>query len=99
MEIFKNETIIVNKQGYFFLKNYNRQRKGFSLLDNEKLENSFKKIQYRNLGAGQNYPLEQNEIRIEKYTFSMSIEEAKKLLEENGHTYRQDGFSATGINL
>ena len=89
----KLETLVIKKDAYFFLKNWNRQTQGFSPLDNEQLEKFWTRLRYRNQGASnKEHPIAENEIRITKDTFGVRIEYVKAVLNKNGHTYRQDNF-------
>ena len=99
MREFKNETIVITKEGWFFLKQENRKKAGCQLMTQEQLEKAFGRIQYRNDGAGKDHPIVDNEIRISKGSFNFRLEQMKQMLKDNGFDFREDGFVIEGINL
>lgn len=99
MREFKHETLIIDKEGWKFLQNYYRTKRGFSEAKDEWLEKMWKRA-FKNGGANpKTHPIAENEIRIEQDSFLMKIEKVKSLLKENGFNYRQDGFIQEGMNL
>lgn len=97
MREFKNETIIITKEAWCFLKNENRKKAGCAPLNEEQLEKCWGRM-YRNNGANyEQYPIADNEIRIERDSFNFRLEQVIEMLTENGYTFRQDGFIAEGI--
>lgn len=96
---FKHETLIVKKEGWRFLQNYYRTSRGFQELKDEWLEKMWERA-FKNGGANpKTHPISEDEIRIERDSFLMKIEEVKLLLSKNGFSYRQDGFIQEGMNI
>ena len=100
MRNFKSETIIIKKDTWKVVRNYDRTRQGFSELSDDALEKSWSKLQWRNGGANPMiYPIANDEIRISKDSFTMSMDTIKSLLTSNGFDYRVDGFIVEGIDI
>lgn len=100
MKQFKHETIIINKETWKFLHNYHRTSQGFSELKDESLERIWGKHQWRNKGANsKTHPITEDEIRIDKDSFSIPWKTIKSLIVDNGFDYREDGFIAEGIHI
>lgn len=99
MREFKHETIIIEKEGWEFLKNQSRTLKGFEPLSQEQLDKIWKReYEFRN-GGGEKYPISENEIRIEPDSFALRWDKVKQLLKDNGFKQRQDGYVVEGIYL
>ena len=100
MTEFKHETIIIEKEGWQFLRQQNRINAGCTLLSQEQLENAWNKMKYRNNGANPNtHPISENEVRISPDSFGMRWNNVKLLLKDNGFDYREDGFVIEGFYL
>ena len=89
----KSRTLIIEKEGYFYLRNKMRQKMGYSILSYETLNRLWGKFRFRNGGANsKTHPISDNEIRIDNSTFLLSIEGVKEALEKEGLKYREDGY-------
>ena len=101
MKQFKRETIIIDKEAWRFLWNFERQQGGFKLLDEEQLDKIWQRIgDFRNRGANPaKHPIGDGEIRIDKDSFNMKWDAVKQILSDNGFKYRKDGFIAEGAYL
>lgn len=100
MKEFRNETIIITKDAWAFMWNYERQAHGFKPCSDEQLNKIWGKMCYRNRGANPaTHPIDDNEIRVDRDTFNMRFEKVKSTLAANGFEYRQDGFVASGFYL
>lgn len=88
---FKHDSLLVNKESYCYIKQYNRKRRGYGPLSEESLDRLWKRIHCK----------EQNETlaRIDKDTFSISMEQVKELLTSAGLTYIDDGKKVEGFYL
>lgn len=96
----KLETLIITKEGWKHLYQFNRKRKGCQPIPEDKLENSWKRWSCRNGGASsKTHPIADNEIRITVDTFGIRCDKAKEILKEAGLTYRTDGFIEECIYL
>ena len=97
---FKNETIIITKEAFFFLKNEDRRKAGCSIFNDEQLEKWWARMRYRNGGASnEKHPISDNEVRISKDSFNFRFEQVKEMLKANGFTFRQDGFIEEGFYM
>lgn len=97
---FKNETIIITKEGFFFLKNASRRKAGCQELSLEKLEQWWARMRYRNGGASNiKHPINDNEVRVSKDSFNFRLDEVKAMLHAEGLTFRQDGFIEEGCYM
>ena len=100
MKKFSNDTIIVNKETWKFLKNYNRTSQGFSEMSDESLERFWNRLQWRNGGANsKTHPIAEDEIRIDRDTFSIRWDTIREFITDNGFAYREDGYIVVGINI
>lgn len=98
MREVKLETIIISKEAWKFLRNKNRTMQGFTALNDEQLEKSWNRIRLKNLGANtKTYPIEENEIRIDRDCVSIRFELVKSILNNEGFSYREDGFIQEAI--
>lgn len=98
MREVKLETIIISKEAWKYLRNKNRITKGFAALIDEQLEKAWSKIRWRNGGASnETYPIKENEVRIERDTFSIRWDSIKDTLKDNCFDYRIDGFIQEAI--
>lgn len=97
----KLETLIITKEGWKHLYQYNRKRKGCSLIPEDKLETSWNRnSRYNNGGASKKtHPIADNEYRMTVDTFGISCDKAKVILKDAGLSYRQDGFIEECIYL
>ena len=83
------ETILVDKQSYLYLKNYRLITRGFAPLSSESSERCWKKASYKNCDNGiKNY---NSYVRIDKFTFSISVPYMKELLTSECLNYIEDG--------
>lgn len=99
MREFKNETIIVNKETWIFLRNYERTTQGFAELTERQIERIWSMV-YRNGGADpKTHPIAEDEVRIDKDTFGIRWSTIRSLITDNGFTYREDGFVVEGIYI
>ena len=97
---FKNETIVITKEAFFFLKNENRKKSNCTLFNQEQLEQWWSRMKYRNGGASkEKHPIGENEVRISKDSFNFRLEQVKEMLMANGFTFRQDGFIEEGCYM
>lgn len=100
MKKFESNTIIINKETWKFLRNYDRTSQGFSELSEESLERIWGKILFRNGGANSKiHPIADEEIRINRDTFTVPWSAIGEFIADNGFTYREDGFVEVGINI
>ncbi len=101
MKTFKHETIIINKETWKFMRNLERRRGGFKLLNEEQLEKLWLKLKdFRNQGANpKTHPIDKNEIRVDKDSFNMKWDYVKQIIIDNGFEYRQDGFVVEGMYM
>ena len=98
MKEVKLETIIINKEAWKFLRNKNRTTQGFTALTDEQLEKAWSKMRFRNQGASnQTYPINENEIRLMRDSFSLRWDNIKDMLNDEGFGYREDGFVQEAI--
>lgn len=88
---FEHDSLLINKEAHFYLRQYNRARKGYAPNSEGFLEREWKKIPCKE----QNQTLE----RIDVDTFGISIEGVKKLLTDAGLTYIDDGKKIIGTYL
>lgn len=99
MREFKNETVIITKEAWKFLQDYDRESRGYKKVNPEWLERCWQRA-FRNEGANpQIHPIAAEEIRIHKDCFSTAWDKVKSLLTEKGYGYRQDGFVLEGFNI
>lgn len=103
MKEFKTKTIIITKEGWKFLKNYDRSIRNYSKHSEEWLEKMWHQIErngFKNDGANsKEYPIASNEIRVDNDSFNMSLDIAKNVLVANGFNYREDGYTIKGFGL
>ena len=98
MKEVKLETIIINKEAWKFLRNKNRTTQGFIALTDEQLEKAWNKMRFRNQGASnQTYPINENEVRLTRDSFSLRWDNIKDMLNDEGFGYREDGFVQEAI--
>lgn len=101
MKAFAHETIIIGKEAWKFMWNFERKKGGFKPLNEEQLERLWLRIQdFRNRGANpKTHPIKKGEIRIDKDSFNIKWDVVKQTIVDNGFEYRQDGFVAEGTYL
>lgn len=103
MREVKHETIIIEKEGWEFLKNQTLVMRGFKPRTQEQLDKEWNRIDrngFRNDGANlKTHPIEENEIRVDPDEFSIGWDKIKQLIKDNGIKYRQDGYEVEGICL
>lgn len=103
MREFRHETLIITKEAWKFLKNHSRTSKGYSELEEEKLEKIWQRIDkegFRNDGApSKKYPITMNEMRINPDTFAFKWGTLKQILQDKGYGYREDGYIIDGCYL
>lgn len=101
MRELKHETIIVSKETYFFLRNHTRKIGGYSELSDESLERLWNRMESaRNIGANsQTHPIDKNEVRIDRDSFGLPLNTMKTLINDNGFTYREDGYIVESIYI
>ena len=98
MREVKLETIIISKEAWKFIQNKNRTMQGFTALNDEQLEKSWNRIKMKNLCANsKTYPIKENEIRIDRDCVSIRFEMIKSILNNEGFSYREDGFIQEAI--
>lgn len=98
MKEVKLETIIINKEAWKFLRNKNRTTQGFIALTDEQLEKAWNKMRFRNQSASnQTYPINENEVRLTRDSFSLRWDNIKDMLNDEGFGYREDGFVQEAI--
>lgn len=96
----KLETLIITKEGYIFLRNRGRKKLLLQPLTKEQEIKAWNERISKNLGANNTkYPISENEIRIDKYSFNQQIEAIAIILKENNLPYRQDGFVEECCNV
>lgn len=98
MNEFRHETIIINKETWKFLWNYERKIGGCSELTDESLEIVWGYYVNRNHGANsKTYLIAEDEVRIHKDTFGIPLNTIKALIIDNGFSYREDEFIVKGL--
>lgn len=97
----KLETLVITKEGWKHLYQFNRKRKGCKPLTEEQLEGSWKRgLRFHNGGASsKTHPIAEDEVRITVDTFGIRCDNAKEILKEAGFTFRTDGFIEECIYL
>ena len=84
---YKSETIM------------DRTQFGRKPCSNEFLEYQWRTC-FRNGGANpKTHPIAEDEIRVCKDSFNLSLEEIKVKLEDYGFTYREDGYCEEGLYI
>lgn len=100
MKQYKYSTVIIPKEGWkYLLQRAFSQGGGGRTLPEESIERAWNRAQNnRNGGASPiKNPIAENEIRVDIDTFGLSAELIKKLLDEQGIAWRDDGYIAEGI--
>ena len=96
MREHKHETIIIEREAYYFLTNNNRAKKGYAPLSQDALDKAWRRPMFndnRNGGANPaTHPISGSEVRIYRYSFCLNLQEVCSLLSKNGFKWRQDGF-------
>lgn len=99
MRKFTSETIILTKEAWVLIKNWERVSHGYKKLSDTFIDRVWSQC-FRNGGANPaTHPISDNEIRVDRESFSISLEEVKAELEKAGYGYRQDGFIVEGFNF
>ena len=99
MRKFTSETIILTKEAWVLIKNWERASHGYKKLPDSFVEHVWAQA-FRNGGANSaTHPISDNEIRVSRDSFSISLEEVKAELEKAGYGYRQDGFIEEGFDI
>ena len=97
---FKNETIIINKETWIFLRNYERTIDGYPELTERQIERVWNGMSIKNRGANpKTHPIADNEIRVDRDSFELKWDAIRSLITDNGFTYREDGFVAEGVYI
>ena len=97
---YRNETLIITGDAWKFLRRYSAVSRGFKNPTDEQLDKWWDKYDFRNGGASRKTnPISDNEVRISRDSFAIKWDSIKKLLEENGFSYRDDGFCEEGCYL
>ena len=100
MRKFAHETIIITKEAWKFMWNFEREVYGYKPCSDAQLENIWGRICSRNRGANPaTHPIAENEVRVDCDTFNMRFENVKSELVANGFQYRKDGFVAEGFYM
>ena len=100
MKKFEHETIIINKEAWKFMWNFERKLGGFKPCTDAYLNKIWSKMCFRNRGANPaTHPIADDEIRLDRDSFRMNIKNLKHTLADNGYEFRQDGFIAEGFYL
>lgn len=96
---YTSETLILSKKAWHFAKWFDRTQTGRKPLSNYWFEYTWNSC-FRNGGANPaTHPIADDEIRVDRNNFSLSLEEIKAGLTDYGFTYRQDGFITEGIDF
>lgn len=85
---FSHDSFLINKDGYFFLRNFSRKERGFEPLTIDKLEKIWDRLSK-----------ESEQYRVTVDSFSKSVIELKDLLDDAGFTYIEDGKKVEGFYL
>ena len=97
---YKNETLIITGEAWKFLTRHSAASRGFKNLTDERLDRLWDKHDFRNGGASRKTnPISDNEVRISRDSFAIKWDGIKQLLEDNGFSYRDDGFCENGCYL
>lgn len=91
MKEFIHDTILIDKESYFYLRNNFRVAKGFKPLSIEALERIWKRLTYGNDDT--------EHYRIDIDTFGYRLETIKILLIDNGYDFIDDGIKNHGFYL
>lgn len=99
MKQYKYSTVIIPKEGWkYLLQRAFSQGGGGRTLPEESIERAWKRIASKNGGASPTKnPIAEDEIRVDMDTFGLNTELIKKLLDEQGISWREDGFITEGI--
>ena len=106
---FKVKTLVLKKEAWFALRNYERMKNKYHVIPHEAMERMFNRSTMRNLGANsKTHPIADDEIRIIPSEYEMPVDEVMFFLEVlnglakeagKGPVFRDDGFEQEGINL
>ena len=99
MRKFAHETIIITKEAWKFMWNFERAADGYKPCTDAQLENIWNRC-FRNKGANPaTHPIADNEIRVDRDSFNMRFDGVKSTLDANGFGWRVDGFIAEGVYI
>lgn len=102
MKQYRCDTVIITKEGWKYLlqRAFAQGSRGKNLPE-ESMERAWNRKQNnRNGGASPiKNPIAENEIRVNIYDFGLSVERVKELLDEQGMTWREDGFITEDISV
>ena len=99
MRKYTSETIIITKEAWVFIGNWDRTRLGHKPMNDKFIEHMWTQA-FRNGGANQaTHPISDNEIRVDCDSFMARLADVKEHLQNNGYTYRQDGFITEGFTF
>lgn len=94
---FKHETIILTKEVWVMAKNFDRTQRGYKPLSESFVERIWNQC-FRNGGANPaTHPIAENEIRVDRDTFYLDLEQIKAMIYNAGFSWREDGFIQEGI--
>ena len=100
MKQFKHETIIISKEAWEFMKNFEREVHGYRIFNREWLDKLWSRMYCRNGGANPaTHPIKEDEVRVDRDSFNIRFENVKSELTAHGFNYRSDGFVAEGFYL
>ena len=98
-------TLIITKEGWKAVRIFSGKRtckaygKPYKQPTDEQFERQWSRMQFRNGASNKDYPRADNEYRYRPSGGGYSVETIKKLLDEQGLTYREDGFIGEFINV
>ena len=96
---FTSETIILTKEAWVVAKNFDRTQRGYKRLSDTFIQCVWEQ-KFRNGGANPaNYPIAENEIRVDCDTFYLDLEQIKAMLFNAGFTWREDGYIEEGFYI
>lgn len=100
MASYTHETIVITKEAWKFLRNFNRKIGGFRPVTDEMHERTWSKLNRNYCANPVSHPIGDDEIRIYPGCFEkIAWDEVKDMLIEGGLGYRDDGFRAKGMYI
>jgi hypothetical protein len=99
MRKFAHETIILTKEVWILAKNFDRTQRGYKPLSETFIERVWTQS-FRNGGANPaTHPIADNEIRVDRDSFSLDLEQIKAMIFNAGYTWREDGHIEEGFYM
>lgn len=89
---YRNRTLIITKEGFFFIKNEIKKSISGKPHSTGFLEREWRRAAGHNPANREKYPIGANETRIVDGDFRLNQDEIKELLDANGFSYRDDGY-------